>query len=165
MRTTQTRYTPIHLASAFRTPLGTLVGVASDRGLSAVSFDLDVLSDGLNGDHPVLELFRRWLAAYFDARWEELPQLPLDLPQTPARDYWVAAQSIPRGSTATYGAIATGLGRPSAARAVGTAMAHNPLALVVPCHRVVAQNGALTGYAGGIERKAWLLRHEGALLF
>lgn len=165
MSTATKRYMPVRLASAFRTPLGTLVGVASDRGLCAVSFDVDVLSEGLLGGHPVLELFRRWLEAYFEAKWDALPQLPLDIPKTPARDYWLAAQDIPIGSTATYGAIANELGRASAARAVGTAMAHNPLALVIPCHRVVAQNGSLTGYAGGIERKAWLLRHEGSLLF
>ena len=67
---------------------------------------------------------------------------------------------IPFGQTRSYSALATRLGRPSAARAVGMANARNPISIIVPCHRVVGASGSLTGYAGGTERKEWLLRHE-----
>jgi methylated-DNA-[protein]-cysteine S-methyltransferase len=69
---------------------------------------------------------------------------------------------IPAGRTRAYGEIAAALGRPSAARAVGLANGQNPICLVIPCHRVIGSGGALTGYAGGLHRKRWLLAHEGA---
>ncbi|MFN9251077.1 MAG: methylated-DNA--[protein]-cysteine S-methyltransferase, partial [Brevundimonas sp.] len=72
-------------------------------------------------------------------------------------------RDIPAGETRSYGALATALGKPKAVRAVGLANGANPVALIVPCHRVIGANGALTGYAGGVARKAWLLRHEGVL--
>ena len=74
---------------------------------------------------------------------------------------WTALRAIPPGTTCTYATLATQLGRPQAARAVGMANGQNPIAIVVPCHRLVGANGALTGYAGGLERKQWLLQHEG----
>ena len=73
---------------------------------------------------------------------------------------WLALRSIPAGATATYGEQAARLGRPAAVRAVGAANAQNPLAIVLPCHRVVGADGALTGYAGGLAAKQWLLAHE-----
>ena len=76
------------------------------------------------------------------------------------REVWRALRSIPAGSTTTYGALAAQLGRPAASRAVGLANGANPVAIVVPCHRVIGANGALTGYGGGIARKRWLLDHE-----
>jgi len=76
------------------------------------------------------------------------------------RATWAALRAIPAGRTATYGQIAAKIGSPSAARAVGLANSLNPIAIVVPCHRVVGANGKLTGYAGGLERKRWLLAHE-----
>jgi methylated-DNA-[protein]-cysteine S-methyltransferase len=76
---------------------------------------------------------------------------------------WDALREIPFGCTESYGALAQRIGHPGAARAVGLANARNPLALVVPCHRVIGSDGGLTGYAGGLWRKRWLLAHEGAL--
>ena len=76
---------------------------------------------------------------------------------------WAALRKIPPGTTQTYSALAQQLSAPKAYRAVGMANALNPISIVVPCHRLVGANGALTGYAGGLERKEWLLRHEGAL--
>ena len=73
---------------------------------------------------------------------------------------WQALRSIPPGETTSYGAIAEAIGKPSASRAVGAANGRNPLSIVVPCHRVIGANGTLTGYGGGLERKAWLLNHE-----
>lgn len=76
---------------------------------------------------------------------------------------WEALKQIPYGRTATYAAIAEAIGRPGAARACGLAIGRNPLSIVVPCHRVIGSNGKLTGYAGGVDRKKWLLEHEGYL--
>lgn len=76
---------------------------------------------------------------------------------------WEALREIPLGTTTTYGALAAHLGQPSAARAVGAANGKNPLSLIVPCHRVVGTGGALTGYAGGLELKQWLLEHEATM--
>jgi methylated-DNA-[protein]-cysteine S-methyltransferase len=76
---------------------------------------------------------------------------------------WAELRRIPAGETRSYGEVARALGAPGASRAVGLANGRNPVMLVIPCHRVIGADGALTGYAGGVARKAWLLRHEGAL--
>jgi O-6-methylguanine DNA methyltransferase len=78
------------------------------------------------------------------------------------RQVWAALRAIPVGETVSYSGLAKRIGRPKAVRAVGLANGSNPIAVVVPCHRVIGASGHLTGYAGGVERKAWLLRHEGA---
>lgn len=77
---------------------------------------------------------------------------------------WTALLEIPCGVTISYGELATRLGDPKASRAVGLANGRNPISIIVPCHRVIGANGNLTGYGGGLDRKEWLLRHEGALL-
>lgn len=79
------------------------------------------------------------------------------------REVWAALRAIPPGETRTYGQQASAIGRPRAVRAVGLANGQNPIAVIVPCHRVVGAGGALTGYAGGMERKRWLLAHETAV--
>ena len=79
------------------------------------------------------------------------------------RQVWAALRAIPVGETVSYGRLAERIGRPKAVRAVGLANGSNPIGVVVPCHRVIGSSGHLTGYAGGMERKEWLLRHEGAL--
>jgi O-6-methylguanine DNA methyltransferase len=78
------------------------------------------------------------------------------------RRVWAALREIPVGETWSYGRLAAHIGRPAAVRAVGLANAANPVSIVAPCHRVTGANGSLTGYAGGLERKQWLLKHEGA---
>ena len=78
---------------------------------------------------------------------------------------WSALRKIPAGTTTTYGAIALQIGSPGAARAVGLANGANPIPIIVPCHRVIGANGTLTGYGGGLNRKAWLLNHERAHFF
>lgn len=80
------------------------------------------------------------------------------------RAVWAALRAIPAGQTRSYGQLAAAIGAPRAVRAAGLANGQNPIALIVPCHRVIGANGTLTGYAGGIERKSWLLRHEGVIL-
>jgi methylated-DNA-[protein]-cysteine S-methyltransferase len=77
---------------------------------------------------------------------------------------WAALRTIPTGTTVSYGTIAARIGRPTAFRAVGLANGSNPVAIVVPCHRVIGSDNSLTGYGGGLERKQWLLRHEGVAL-
>jgi methylated-DNA-[protein]-cysteine S-methyltransferase len=103
------------------------------------------------------------LKAYFDGELKEFT-LELRLQGTPfQRTVWDQLRRIPYGETRSYGELARRLGRPGAARAVGAANALNPLSILVPCHRVVGAAGALTGYAGGMAAKAWLLAHEAAL--
>ncbi len=80
------------------------------------------------------------------------------------REVWAALRTIPAGRTTSYGALAAQIGRPKAVRAVGLANGANPIAIIVPCHRVIGATGSLTGYGGGLHRKQWLLAHEGALL-
>jgi methylated-DNA-[protein]-cysteine S-methyltransferase len=101
------------------------------------------------------------LGAFFAGDLGALDALEASLGGTPfQRSVWAALREIPHGSTTTYSALAAAIGRPGAPRAVGHANGSNPIAIVVPCHRVVGSDGALTGYAGGLERKRWLLEHE-----
>jgi methylated-DNA-[protein]-cysteine S-methyltransferase len=103
------------------------------------------------------------LAAYFDG---ELGAVKSVMTATNGTDFqrrvWEALRRIPAGTTLGYGALAARLGRPSAARAVGLANGANPIAIIVPCHRVIGADSSLTGYGGGLARKRWLLAHEGA---
>jgi len=103
------------------------------------------------------------LDGYFGGDLAALDGLPVATGGTPfQKSVWAALRRIPAGQTSGYGALAAMLGNPGAARAVGLANGSNPIGIVVPCHRVIGANGALTGYAGGVERKRWLLEHEGA---
>ena len=111
-------------------------------------------------DDRVLPEARAQLAAYFDGSLREF-ELPLATTGTPfQQEVWAALRQVPYGRTCTYGELAAAVGRPSAVRAVGAANGRNPVSIVVPCHRVVGAGGALTGYAGGLERKSWLLARE-----
>lgn len=104
----------------------------------------------------------RQLQAYLAGDLDCLNTITVETGGTPfQQQVWTALRAIPPGTTCTYATLATQLGRPLAARAVGMANGQNPIAIVVPCHRLVGANGALTGYAGGLERKQWLLQHEG----
>jgi methylated-DNA-[protein]-cysteine S-methyltransferase len=111
-------------------------------------------------EDPVLAATARQLAEYFAGRRSTF-DLPLRPRGTPfQRAVWDALRAIPWGETRSYAEIARAVGRPTAVRAVGAANGRNPLAIVVPCHRVIGAGGALTGYAGGLEAKRWLLGHE-----
>lgn len=114
---------------------------------------------------PVFVQTGDWLARYFAGERPESGELPLVFHGSEFQQaVWKELRQIPYGKTVTYGELAAALarrGRKTSARAVGTAVGRNPVSIIVPCHRVVGANGALTGYAGGVERKAWLLRHEG----
>ncbi|HEY4372113.1 MAG TPA: methylated-DNA--[protein]-cysteine S-methyltransferase [Burkholderiales bacterium] len=105
------------------------------------------------------------LTAYLGGAFDAVDDLPVSTAGTEfQRSAWLALRKIPVGQTASYAAQAARIGKPAAVRAVGAANGQNPIVIVLPCHRVIGTNGALTGFGGGIPTKAWLLRHEGALL-
>ena len=106
--------------------------------------------------HPNFGGFAETIRAYFDGDLHALDAVSVESAGTPFQQLvWKALRSVGPGRTATYGEIAETLGKPGASRAVGLANSKNPIALVVPCHRIIGANGALTGYAGGLERKQW----------
>jgi methylated-DNA-[protein]-cysteine S-methyltransferase len=105
---------------------------------------------------------KRTVLAYFAGRLDAIEQLSVATSGTDFQNQvWTALRQIPSGNTSSYGALARAIGRPAAVRAVGLANGSNPIAIIVPCHRVIGANASLTGYGGGIERKRWLLEHEG----
>jgi methylated-DNA-[protein]-cysteine S-methyltransferase len=108
------------------------------------------------------EPVRRAVEAYFSGDVRALDGLAVKTSGTAfQRTVWAALRAIPPGETRSYGQLAAAIGSPRAVRAAGLANGQNPVAVIVPCHRVIGSNGTLTGYAGGLERKRWLLRHEG----
>lgn len=113
------------------------------------------------GDCLVFDQTKVWLEAYFAKK--PLPPLPDVAPQGTAfqQAVWAQLQTIPYGQTTTYGAIAKAIGKPKGAQAIGGAVGHNPISILIPCHRVLGADGSLTGYAGGLERKMALLELEG----
>ena len=152
-------------------PVGVLLVAATERGICAVKLgdDKAALESGLRAEYPASDIRREvgalkdWVGAILQHLSGNLPRLdlPLDIRATAfERMVWERLQAIPYGQTRTYRQIATEVGRPNAARAVGRACAANPVALVVPCHRVVRDNGELGGYHWGVERKAALLKKE-----
>lgn len=113
-------------------------------------------------DAPAPKPVRDALTRYFAGELDQLDAIVCHIPGTPFQNkVWTALRNIPVGTTLSYGTLAAQLGAPTAMRAVGHANGANPLSVVVPCHRLIGANGSLTGYGGGIERKRWLLKHEG----
>jgi methylated-DNA-[protein]-cysteine S-methyltransferase len=101
------------------------------------------------------------ISRYFAGELNAIDAIPVETGGTPfQREVWRALREIPCGATISYGQLAQRISRPAAVRAVGLANGPNPIAVIVPCHRVIGSNGSLTGYGGGIERKRWLLDHE-----
>ena len=150
-------------------PLGDIILAASDTGLLGLWFHNQRYLPDMQGwvqapRHPLLRAAKAQLAEYFAGRRQQF-ELPLDLSRGTSfqQAVWQALLRIPAGNTTSYGALSQGLGKPTAVRAVGGAVGRNPLSIVVPCHRVLGSNGALTGYAGGLQRKSSLLKLEGAL--
>lgn len=160
------KFSPSTVQTTYASPLGTMVLAATDAGLAGVWFDGQRHQPDPSGwqhapGHPVLQQAQAQLAAYFAGERRSF-DLPLDLRPGTAfqQNVWHALLSIPYGSTQSYGALSVAIGKPAAVRAVGGAVGRNPLSIVVPCHRVVGAQGALTGYAGGLERKTALLQRE-----
>lgn len=161
----QTRYT---------SPLGPIILAATGKGLAGLWFEgqRHLPSELLAGpdvwpsdpEHPVLKLAMQQLDDYFAGRRAHF-EVPLDLSHGTAfqQSVWQALLGIAQGDTASYGEVSARIGKPTAVRAVGAAVGRNPVSIIVPCHRVMGAGGALTGYAGGLDRKEALLKLEGAL--
>lgn len=106
------------------------------------------------------------LSRYFDGDLSSLDELGVELHGTPFQErVWTTLRTVKAGTTASYAKLADRVGAPSAVRAVGAANGANPVAIILPCHRIIGSNGSLTGYGGGLDRKRWLLQHERARLF
>ena len=151
------------------TPIGTLRLLADGEALVAIEFPEHAGPPRPSGaraaqDAPVLARARRQLAEYFAGERTRF-DLPLAAAGTPfQRRVWAALSGIPYGETRSYSDIAAEVANVRAVRAVGAANGRNPLPIVVPCHRVIGSDGRLTGFGGGLPTKAWLLRHERAVL-
>ncbi len=152
--------------STVGTPLGDMLVAARERGIAGVWFVGQKYYPAIGPDwteepgNVLLGRAKTQIAEYF-AGTRRVFDLPLDLEGTAfQRRVWGALRAIPHGETTTYGRLSEQLGEKGAARAVGAAVGRNPASIIVPCHRVVGQNGSLTGYAGGLDRKRALLRHE-----
>ena len=160
------------------TPIGEMVIVADTDGnlrsvdwsdheprmyrlLASSSGKAEVRLQPVRNPHGLSEAMER----YFAGELRVIDTLPVEAGGTPfQREVWRTLRAIPCGTTVSYAKLAEQIGRPTAVRAVGLANGANPVGVVVPCHRVVGANGSLTGYGGGLERKAWLLKHEACTL-
>ena len=159
---------PRHVFKTMDSPVGRLTLVASDAGLSAVLWENDrpgrvrLPLDAEDPRHPILVEAERQLQEYFAGQRTAFT-VPLAMAGTTfQRAVWNALLTIPFGEKRTYTEIARQIGHPRAVRAVGAANGRNPVSIIAPCHRVVGANGALTGFAGGLEAKAYLLSLERA---
>lgn len=169
-----TLLTPTQLTTVnFSTPIGDMFACASNEGVCLVEFierkllekEMADLAKRLNasvveGDHPHLEKLQQQMKEYFAGERKQF-DFPLHMPGTPfQQQVWQALLTIPYGTTRSYTEQALYINNPVAVRAVARANGMNRIAVIVPCHRVIGSNGALTGYAGGLERKQWLLDFE-----
>jgi methylated-DNA-[protein]-cysteine S-methyltransferase len=167
MKKTETLTLPVRCT--YDSPLGPMTLAASEQGLVGIWFNgqkhmPDTSAWPVQARHGLLLQAQQALQQYF-AGQRQLFDLPLDLRQGTAfqKQVWRGLLCIPCGATMAYASLAAHIGRPAAVRAVGAAVGRNPISIVVPCHRVVGANGALTGYAGGLERKTALLQLEQAM--
>jgi methylated-DNA-[protein]-cysteine S-methyltransferase len=156
-------------------PIGTVLLVSDGEALRALDFEdhesrMHALLRRQHGAYSLIPGdgtggFGQRVTAYFDGDLTALDVVPVRTDGSEfQRRVWTALRTIPPGMTTTYGRLAARIGRPTASRAVGLANGANPIAIVVPCHRVIGANNHLTGYGGGLPRKEWLLRHEGIQL-
>lgn len=157
------------VTTTFDSPIGLVRLAASPRGLCGVWFEghddsPDASHWAPDPNHALLQQATRQLGEYFAGQRRQF-DLALDLSTgTPFQQaVWRALLDIPFGQTCSYGTVSAAIGKPSAVRAVGGAIGRNPISIVVPCHRVIGANGALTGYSGGMHRKVTLLQLEGKL--
>ncbi len=167
------KFEPSIVQCSFQSPLGSMTLAATVTGLAGVWFEGQRhLPDALNSpsswpvnkSHPVLIKTAQQLAQYFAGQHQKF-DVPLDLSGGTAfqQAVWRALLAIKPGQTSSYGNISKAIGNAAAVRAVGAAVGRNPISVIVPCHRVLGTNGALTGYAGGLNRKAALLKLEGVV--
>jgi len=163
------KFHPDIVKTRWTSPLGPMILAATPRGIAGVWFEgqrhmPDHSAWREQAENALLRQAIAQLQAYFDGARSNF-DLPLDLQGGTAfqQSVWQALLAIPRGGTTSYGTLSRDIGKPSASRAVGAAVGRNPISIVVPCHRVMGAGGALTGYAGGLERKSALLRLEGVV--
>lgn len=158
------------------TPVGPMLALATDAALCALEFTIEQRQSRLDarlarfypglrvdeGTNEVIATVRAWLDAYFAGTQADLSALSLDARGTNfERRVWRTLLTIPPGETRSYGQVAAlSSSTVLASRAVGLANGANPIAIIVPCHRVIGADGSLTGYGGGLDRKTWLLEHE-----
>ena len=147
-------------------PVGRLWIAATRKGICAISFRAPKRKTAGAEPGPesakILKNAQKTLTRYFKDGTDAFDEIPIDPEGTDFQlCVWKALRKIPHGKTRSYGEIARAIGRPKAVRAVGAANGSNPVAIVVPCHRVIGSNGTMSGYGGGLEKKEWLLRHEG----
>lgn len=151
---------------AYLSPIGEMSLVTSDKGLVGVwfvgqkYFEYGLKTRPQEMSHPILNQTVSYLEQYFSGQSPDLIALPLDLRGTDFQlAIWQQLREIPFGKTRTYGQLAQQMGIKSG-QAVGGAVGKNPISILIPCHRVLSQSRGLTGYAGGLEKKIWLLQHE-----
>ncbi|HFI0794652.1 TPA: methylated-DNA--[protein]-cysteine S-methyltransferase [Streptococcus suis] len=156
----------MYVKTIYQSPLGAMSLVAGDKGLRGAWFEgQKYFEAGLNeevvlGSHPILNSTRLLLDAYFSGEQVDFSDLPLEPVGTDFQEkVWALLKEIPHGQTTSYGQLAQQLGVYSG-QAVGGAVGRNPYSIIIPCHRVLNQKGQLTGYAGGLDKKIWLLQHE-----
>lgn len=156
----------MYVKTIYQSPLGPMSLVTSDKGLRGTWFEgQKYFERGLDekpvlGPHPILNSTRLLLDAYFSGEQVDFSDLPLEPVGTDFQEkVWRLLKEIPHGQTTNYGRLAQQLGLRSG-QAVGGAIGRNPYSIIVPCHRVLNQKGQLTGYAGGLDKKIWLLQHE-----
>ena len=169
------KHKAIILIDRLTTPLGPMFVCSTDKGICLLEFtdrrmletEFEDLQKRLNavilaGENHHIRQLKKELAEYFSGDRKEF-DVALDIPSTPFRQkVWELLLEIPYGKTASYMEQAKKLGNPKAVRAVASANGHNRIAIVIPCHRVIGSDGSLTGYAGGLDRKKWLLELEGS---
>lgn len=150
----------------FASPVGTLTLRAEDCALTGLWMELPIRPAPAPfiscREHPILHLTEDWLNRYFAGARPDPAEIPIFLSGTAFQmQVWEILRTVPYGVSRTYGDIARMLAENMSAQAVGNAVGRNPISIIVPCHRILGAGGQLTGYAGGLERKEWLLRHEG----
>ena len=146
--------------STYESPLGTLYLTSNQDALLGVSFSPGVTKE--RGNNTVLDMTMQQLNAYFNGKLQQF-SVPYELQGTAfQKTVWEALCTIPYGTVVSYQDIAIAIGNPKAVRAVGMANNKNPISIIIPCHRVIGKQGSLTGYAGGLDKKQWLLSHERA---
>lgn len=149
----------------YESPVGKMLLTCREEGLTGIWFDRALPTES-SRDHPVLQQTKQWLDAYFRGE-NPVAEIPIALEGTAfQKQVWNLLQAIPYGKTCSYGDLAREMAviygkEKMSAQAVGQAVGRNPISILIPCHRVVGTKGQLTGYAAGLDKIIWLLRHEG----
>jgi methylated-DNA-[protein]-cysteine S-methyltransferase len=151
--------------SFLQTPIGIIEIKANDKSILAITFLDNESIDDMHTENKISLLAKQQLQDYFEKKYVDF-DLPLDISATSFQQkVWKQLQTIPFGRTISYLQLAKDLGDAKCIRAAASANGKNPFAIVIPCHRVIGKDGSLTGYAGGLWRKQWLLEHENAFVY